>query len=65
MIDYFALGLIHALLAIALIRLSGRTDLDVDPGPLAERRGTMKPKKMRKVNDRRRANDQHRDPRDA
>lgn len=31
MIDYFALGLIHALLALAAVRLLGRDDLDADP----------------------------------
>jgi hypothetical protein len=33
MIDYFALGLIHALLALAAVRLLGRDDLDSDPPP--------------------------------
>lgn len=33
MIDYFALGLIHALLALAAVRLLGRDDLDRDPPP--------------------------------
>ena len=31
MIDYFALALIHGLLAIMIIRLSLRPDLDHDP----------------------------------
>lgn len=31
MIDYFALGLIHALLALAAVRLLSRDDLDADP----------------------------------
>ena len=30
LIDYFALGLTHALLAIALVRLARRRDLDVE-----------------------------------
>lgn len=33
MIDYFALGLIHTLLALAAVRLLGRDDLDRDPPP--------------------------------
>ncbi|WP_338446466.1 hypothetical protein V5F89_01330 [Pelagerythrobacter marensis] len=31
MIDYFALGLIHALILIALLRLAGRDATDRDP----------------------------------
>ncbi|GAA4642590.1 hypothetical protein GCM10023115_06530 [Pontixanthobacter gangjinensis] len=31
MIDYFALGLTHALILLAVIRLAGRKDLDDDP----------------------------------
>jgi len=31
LIDYFALGLIHALIAIALLRLAGRDAIDSDP----------------------------------
>lgn len=31
LIDYFALGLIHALIAIALLRLAGRDTTDRDP----------------------------------
>lgn len=31
MVDYFALGLIHALLALAAVRLLWRDDLDSDP----------------------------------
>lgn len=31
LIDYFALGLIHALIAIALLRLAGRDATDSDP----------------------------------
>jgi hypothetical protein len=31
MVDFFALGLIHALLAIAAVRLLWRGDLDRDP----------------------------------
>jgi len=31
MVDFFALGLIHALLAVAALRLLGRADLDRDP----------------------------------
>ncbi len=31
MIDYFALGLTHALLALAAWRLLLRNDLDIDP----------------------------------
>jgi len=33
MIDYFAIGLTHALLAIAAWRLLTRADLDRDPAP--------------------------------
>jgi len=33
MIDYFAIGLTHALLAIAALRLLTRADLDRDPAP--------------------------------
>lgn len=32
MIDYFALALSHGLLALALWRLTQRSDLDRDPG---------------------------------
>ena len=45
MIDYFALGLIHALIAIALLRIAGRDETDRDPAfedgprtPTAQRR---------------------------
>lgn len=38
LIDYFALGLIHALIAIALLRLAGRDATDRDPA-LEEVRG--------------------------
>lgn len=31
MVDFFALGLIHALLALAAVRLMLRDDLDRDP----------------------------------
>ncbi len=31
MIDYFALALIHGLLALAIVRLLGRDDLDNEP----------------------------------
>ena len=31
MVDFFALGLIHALLALAAVRLMLRDDLDSDP----------------------------------
>jgi hypothetical protein len=31
MVDFFALGLIHALLALAAVRLMLRDDLDQDP----------------------------------
>jgi hypothetical protein len=31
MIDFFALGLVHALLALAAVRLMLRDDLDRDP----------------------------------
>lgn len=31
MIDYFALGLAHLLIVVALIRMLGRDDLDRDP----------------------------------
>lgn len=31
MIDYFAIGLSHALLALAALRLIARADLDRDP----------------------------------
>ncbi|MBU2339687.1 MAG: hypothetical protein KKE77_00350 [Alphaproteobacteria bacterium] len=31
MIDYFALALTHGLLVIALLRLIGREDVDVEP----------------------------------
>jgi len=33
MVDYFALGLTHLLLALAAWRLVQRTDLDRDPAP--------------------------------
>ncbi len=33
MIDYFALALIPGLLALAVLRLFGRDDLDREPGP--------------------------------
>lgn len=33
MVDFFALGLIHALLALAAVRLLSRDDLDRDPPP--------------------------------
>lgn len=33
MVDFFALGLIHALLALAAVRLMLRGDLDRDPAP--------------------------------
>jgi hypothetical protein len=33
MVDLFALGLTHALLAYAALRLLGRDDLDRDPAP--------------------------------
>lgn len=36
MIDYFALGLAHVLIVIALIRMLGRDDLDRDAAPLDE-----------------------------
>ncbi|WP_165271762.1 hypothetical protein [Pelagerythrobacter rhizovicinus] len=39
MIDYFALGLIHALIVIALLRLAGREATDCDPA-LEETRGS-------------------------
>jgi hypothetical protein len=32
MIDYFAIGLTHGLLALAALRLLARTDLDEDEG---------------------------------
>ncbi len=35
MVDYFALGLTHALLALAAWRLMVRSDLDHDPEPPA------------------------------
>ncbi|MFN4113659.1 MAG: hypothetical protein ACK4GD_06935 [Sphingomonadaceae bacterium] len=35
-IDYFALALIHGLLAVMVIRLSGRADLDREQPPAAE-----------------------------
>jgi len=45
LIDYFALGLIHALIAIALLRIAGRDETDRDPAfedgprtPTAQRR---------------------------
>ena len=38
MVDYFALGLTHALLALAAWRLMQRSDLDRDPA-LPEARG--------------------------
>jgi hypothetical protein len=31
MIDFFALGLVHVLLALAVVRLMLRDDLDADP----------------------------------
>lgn len=46
MIDYFAIGLTHALLALALLRLLGRDDLDSeDMGapPPAEPRADARP----------------------
>jgi hypothetical protein len=33
MIDYFALALSHGLLALAVLRLLGRSDLDREPEP--------------------------------
>ncbi|MGB3377583.1 MAG: hypothetical protein WBA55_02310 [Allopontixanthobacter sediminis] len=33
MIDYFALGLAHLLIVVALIRMLGRDDLDRDAQP--------------------------------
>ena len=33
MVDYFALGLTHALLALAAWRLMLRSELDADPAP--------------------------------
>lgn len=36
MIDYFALALIHGLLAVMVIRLSGRPDLDREQPAAAE-----------------------------
>jgi hypothetical protein len=39
MIDFFALGLIHALLALAAVRLMLRDDLDQDPPENRERPG--------------------------
>ncbi len=35
MIDYFALGLTHALMALAAWRLMARADLDSEDGPTA------------------------------
>lgn len=39
MVDFFALGLIHALLALAAARLMLRDDLDRDPPENPERSG--------------------------
>ncbi|MFM5929875.1 MAG: hypothetical protein ACKOPQ_03095 [Novosphingobium sp.] len=39
MVDIFALGLTHALLAYAALRLLGRDDLDRDPDPAASEPG--------------------------
>ncbi|MBO9498171.1 MAG: hypothetical protein J7496_06865 [Novosphingobium sp.] len=44
MIDYFAIGLTHGLLALAALRLLSRADLDSDDaGPTAGRKGIGKP----------------------
>lgn len=39
MVDFFALGLIHALLALAAVRLMLREDLDRDPPQKPEQPG--------------------------
>jgi hypothetical protein len=39
MVDFFALGLVHALLALAAVRLMLRDDLDRDPPELPEQPG--------------------------
>lgn len=39
MIDYFALALIHGLLAVMMIRLSARADLDREPAAPGEEQG--------------------------
>ena len=36
MVDYFSLALTHGLIALALLRLVMRADLDRDPEPAAE-----------------------------
>lgn len=39
MVDFFALGLVHALLALAAVRLLLRDDLDRDPPESPEQSG--------------------------
>ncbi|MDB5725914.1 MAG: hypothetical protein JWQ16_2668 [Novosphingobium sp.] len=39
MIDFFALGLVHVLLALAAVRLMLRDDLDADPPEHPEQSG--------------------------
>ena len=39
MVDFFALGLIHALLALAAVRLMLRDDLDRDPPEAPDQAG--------------------------
>ncbi len=53
MIDYFALGLTHALILLALIRLVGDDELDTDPEIEARRVKRKRPGQMEAERERR------------